>query len=141
MKSGGTLDNKLDTLWICSEMCRGLKQQKDHLLKMAAKRKALKNQSMLAAIKRQAENRERQRAIEAKRQVQMRDDLLKKQAATRTARIAEACSPEKVVEQVFLTPDQDNEIKWQEYRVRLREWEDGERDLRKRIAIKLPYEK
>ena len=30
---------------------------------------------------------------------------------------------------------------WREYRIRLQEWDDGERELRKKMAAKLPFEK
>ena len=63
-------------------------------------------------------------------------------AAAKAAKIAEEARTDEDLEQVVLTPEQEEkEIKWREYRIRLREWEDDERDLRKKMAAKLPFEK
>ena len=110
MKEGTILDNKLDTSWVCSAMCQGLKQQRDHLLEMAARRKVLQNQRMIEAFNRRVQMREMEarrkvlqnqrmiaafnrrvqmREMGAKRHAKMHEDLLKEQAAAMTVKLAE----------------------------------------------------
>lgn len=85
MKEGTILDNKLDTSWVCSAMCQGLKQQRDRLLEMTARRKVLQNQRAIAAFNRRVQMRE----MGAKQHAKMHEDLLKDQAAAMTVKLAE----------------------------------------------------
>ena len=147
MKEGTILDNKLDTSWVCSAMCQGLKQQQDHLLEMAARKQVRKRV-------RQAEEAKIyfQRCEEIKkRKLAKEQEAIR--AAEKTARIAEknrGAANQNVCYESYKAPEKETERKpvqkyvirspMQEYAIRLQAWEANEQ-ARKRMAIKLPFEK
>jgi hypothetical protein len=94
MKEGTILDNKLDTSWVCSAMCRGLKQQRDRLLEMTA---------------RQRERKRMRQAEEARRYLQQCEaikqrKLAKEQEAIRVALAAKVKPPVKTIDQQQAPP-------------------------------------